>query len=134
MSYAATGAAANHEPFRRRVEACLFKLAQDVLNEAPDTAAADSTDAAGQPIDASFNRAARRGLADEVLARSSTAVRQFAFLCAANGQINSAITLDSDGSPDIDESAGHADDGAIEFVCASNWDNVARWRMSSVEA
>lgn len=131
MSYRMTAAIAENHTFRARVRACLLKLACDVANEAVAGPATDTTDPAGQSVDASFNRAARHRLAADTLADPSAAAGTFAWLCAANPQIQAAGTFDTaTGSLTVDESAGKADDPALEYVCSSNWDSVARWRTA----
>ena len=106
MTYLQSGLAANDPEFRLRVQACIFKLAQDVINE-PNTTP-------GHP--------ARVSLATGVVQDPEPHVNNFAWLCAANGSIAASVTVE--GS---DVQVG-APDGDLEFVCASHWDTVAGWR------
>lgn len=103
MTLLQTGQATTDKEFGLRVQAAIFKIAQDVLNEPEDAP----------------NHIFRAQLALRV-AQSPVAISSvFAWLCASNAAI--AETVTSEGG-DIQVSAPDAD---IEFVCSANWDIVA---------
>lgn len=130
MSYRLTAAIAEDPGFRARVRACLLDVATDVANEAPSGTATDTVEG-GQTVDASFVRAARARLAFDTLANPACAEEPFAWLIAANAQVQGGATFDTTtGALVIDESAGKADDPALNFLTSGAWDRVARWRAS----
>ena len=109
MTFLQSGQAAQDENFKLRIQAAVFKLAQDVLNEDPTT----------------DNHNFRVQLARRVVAQPSAGpVDQFVWLCAANPSI-AATVVDSGSTVSV-----NASDGDIEFVCASNWDNVTDWGVN----
>lgn len=101
MTFLQSGAAARNETFRLRIQACLFKLAQDVVNE--DENADDHH--------------TRISLARAIIIEPAVAVGRFAWLCAANPAIAGTVN---------DEGDVAAPDGDIEYVCASNWTIVSK--------
>lgn len=127
MTYRLTAAIAADDTFRARVAAALLDAAQDIANETPSST--DQTEG-GQTIDASWTASSRARLAFDCLADPTDAAGTFAWLVAGNPQVQSGAALDDDGVLTIDDSSGKADDAALGFIVASNWDRVARWRAS----
>lgn len=109
MSFLQSGQAANDDEFRCRVQACIFKVAQDVLNEAEDAPGHDG----------------RASLAMNVVQDPAPHVNSFAWLCAANPTIAGKVTV-TDGVVDVTA----VEDGELEFVCAGHWDTVVGWRSN----
>lgn len=106
MTFLASGQATTDPQFRLRIQAALFKLAQDVHNEDPSTA----------------SHAVRARLANEILQGGPAAVvERFVWLCASNPTIAASVS-DSNGTIQV-----QATDGDIEYVCASYWTTVADW-------
>lgn len=126
MTYRMTAAIAADETFRARVAAALLDAAQDIANETSG-GGQDQTEG-GQTIDASWTASSRARLAYDCLADPTDAAGTMAWLCAGNQQVQSGGELDGDGVLSIDDSSGKADDAALGFIVASNWDRVARWR------
>lgn len=105
MTYLAITKAAEDPDFNARIRGVLYKLAGDVLNE--DTATERHRERA------EMARGIRRFLTFDT--------PRFAWLCASNPSISSTIVLDSNaGAVSVT-----APDGDLEFVCASNWTDVA---------
>lgn len=116
MTYLQSGQAANDQDFRLRVQACIFGLAQDVVNEATDTP--------GHP--------ARASLAEAIIRSPEDNVDGFAWLCAANSTIAATVSAtpvtNADGTVVGTNVEVGAPDGDLQFVCASFWDTVVGWR------
>lgn len=106
-----SGQAANDDEFQLRVQACIFKLAQDVINEDP-----------GSVLD----HPARRSLAEAVIRSPESVVVNFVWLCASNPSIAASVNA-VNGAVHV-----NAPDSDIEFVCASYWSTVAGWRVNSI--
>lgn len=111
MTFLDTGRAAKDPEFNLRVTSCLYKLAQDVLNEgdAPE-------------------HAVRAQLAKAVIAQPMQLTDRFSWLCASNPAVSATVTV-VDGEVEVG-----APDGDLEFVCASNWTIVATWYAGLVGA
>lgn len=107
MTFLATGLAAQDTTFKLRVSACIYKLAQDVLNEWLGTE----------------NHDLRAHLARGVIANPNGGpLDRFTWLCASNTSIAATVTQPETGGVEV-----AAPDGDLEFVCASNWDVIADW-------
>lgn len=106
MTFLQSGQATTDPEFRLRVQAAIFKLAQDVLNEPPAT----------------DGHVVRRQLAEGIVRDPAPFVTRFVWLCASNGSIAASVVAEGTaitvGAPD----------GDIEFVCASNWNVVSGWQ------
>ena len=96
--------AAEDADFNARIRGCLYKLAGDVLYEDPDTERHEAR--------VTMARGIRRFLSFETA--------RFAWLAASNPSIASTIQVDATGDVVVD-----APDSDLEFVCASNWTEVA---------
>lgn len=104
MAYLNITRAAEDPNFNARIRACLYKLAGDVLNEAPTTPQHES----------------RLAMATGIRRFLSFDTPRFAWLCASNPAIAATIVIDVGGAVAV-----NALDADLEFVCSSAWTEVA---------
>jgi len=103
-TYLSITRAAEDADFNARIRGVLYKLAGDVLNEDP----------------AIEQHQARVTMARGIRRFLSFDTPRFAWLAASNSTISDTIVVDATGQVTV-----NSPDGDLEFVCASNWTEVA---------
>lgn len=108
MGYHESGKAALDADFNSRIQACVFKVAQDVLAEDPTTP----------------GHALRAGLAKDIIFNPGGHTNPFAWLCASSPTVASTITIPAAANSPV---VVTAIDSALEAVVTQGWNAVAGW-------